>query len=75
MQQHLENATDGGLFASILTLPWWLPGLEGWIQAALLLGGLFLLILRILVAWREWRQKPSRALKRSLGEVAHNDED
>ena len=47
----VDSAIGVGGVASIA---WW-PYIEGAMQVVVGVGGAFLIILRILIAWREWR--------------------
>ena len=47
----VDSAIGAGGMASIM---WW-PYIEGAMQVVVGVGGAFLIILRILIAWREWR--------------------
>jgi len=53
MTAKLDAALDGTTAMAAITAPFWLQGFELWGRALVILGGLVLLILRILCAWRE----------------------
>ena len=50
---HLDKA-DYGIAAGALTSPIWLKFLEEYVAGYMLLGGAFLLTIRILIAIRDW---------------------
>ena len=49
--------TDLATVAAASTSPWWLTLVSYGYQAAMAAGAFALLILRIAIAWREWRSK------------------
>jgi len=53
MTQKLDLAFDTTTVAAAVTAPFWLASIEQWGRALVLLGGLVLLAIRILCAWRE----------------------
>lgn len=52
---------DMSVATTVITTPLWLHALDGWLQFFLAAGGLVLLILRILVTWRDYRRKPPKS--------------
>ena len=56
-----KTAIDGTLGVGAVTSPFWLNWLETGLGLFMLVGGAVLLILRLLIAWREWRDsKPPK---------------
>lgn len=51
----VKNAIDGTLGVGAVTSPFWINALETGLGLFMLVGGVLLLILRIMIAWREWR--------------------
>ena len=52
-----KHTLDAGLgFWGILS-PWWSTTIEPVIQGFVLIGGAILIFLRIMVAWRDYKQK------------------
>jgi hypothetical protein len=58
--QKLDAAFDGAAAVTAISAPLWLADIELWGRALVILGGIVLLALRIVIAWR--------ALRRSRGE-------
>ena len=59
LNQHLsQHPVDAPIGLAAVTAPLWLNWFEGWMQALLLVGGVVLLMIRIAIAWREWRGHP-----------------
>jgi len=52
MTQKLDLALDATAAAAAITVPFWLQALEQWGRALVILGGIVLLGLRIVGAWR-----------------------
>lgn len=50
-----KMAIDGTIAVGAVTSPFWMQALQTGVGVFMLLGGAFLLGLRILIAWREWR--------------------
>jgi uncharacterized protein involved in exopolysaccharide biosynthesis len=46
-------ATDAVIATPAITAPWWLPAFNSGVQELMLVGGLFLLMVRIAVALRD----------------------
>jgi hypothetical protein len=55
MTQKLDVAFDATAAAAAVTVPFWLQDLEQWGRALVILGGVVLLALRIIGAWRALR--------------------
>lgn len=56
MTQKLDAALDGTTAMAAVTVPLWLENVELWGRALVILGGLALLVIRILCAWRDLRR-------------------
>lgn len=56
MTQKLDLAFDGTTAAAALTVPFWLQDVELWGRGLVILGGLVLLVIRIMCAWRELKR-------------------
>jgi len=56
MTQKLNVAFDATAAAAAVTVPFWLQNLEQWGRALVVLGGIVLLGIRILGAWRMLRR-------------------
>jgi hypothetical protein len=48
---------DGVIATGAITLPYWAIFLNEWVALGITLGGFILVVLRILIAIREWREK------------------
>ena len=48
---------DTAIAAGAVTMPYWAIFLNEWVALGITLGGFVLVILRILLAIREWREK------------------
>ena len=57
--QAVRTAIDGTVAAGAVTSPLWLQAVQTYTGLFMLLGGAALLILRLLITWREW-QRPRR---------------
>lgn len=53
---HAKEVLDGSLGLGAITSPIWLQYLQTGIGLFMLFGGAVLLALRLMIAWREWRQ-------------------
>jgi len=56
-QQTVKHVIDGGLGSAGISVPLWWSMFEPVVQAFLLIGGAALLALRIMITYREWRNK------------------
>ena len=56
MTHKLDTVFDATTAMMAVTVPFWLQDVELWGRALVILGGLVLLILRILCAWHELRR-------------------
>jgi len=56
-EQIAKTGLDVALAASALSSPVWLSMLQTYVGLFMLLGGALLLVLRLAIAWREWRAK------------------
>jgi hypothetical protein len=56
MPHKLDTVFDATTAMAAVTVPFWLQDIELWGRALVILGGLVLLVLRILCAWRELRR-------------------
>jgi hypothetical protein len=56
MPHKLDAAFDGTAAMAAITAPLWLVDIELWGRALVILGGVVLLGLRIVIAWRELRR-------------------
>ena len=61
MNHKLDAAFDGTAALAAIAAPLWLADAEVWGRALLIFGGVVLLILRIVIAWRSVRRPPSGA--------------
>jgi hypothetical protein len=52
MNHKLDAAFDGTAAVTAIAAPLWLADAEAWGRALLIFGGVVLLILRIVIAWR-----------------------
>jgi len=48
---------DGAIATGAITLPWWAVHLNEWMSLGITLFGLVLVIFRIALAYREWKNK------------------
>ena len=55
MTHKLDVVVDATTATAAVTVPFWLQDVELWGRALVILGGLVLILLRILCAWRELR--------------------
>jgi len=55
IEQH-KTATDVSLGSGAISSPMWWQYLEPTLQAILLIGGVFLLALRLHITFKEWRK-------------------
>jgi uncharacterized membrane protein len=58
MNHKLDAVFDGTAALTAIAPPLWLADAEAWGRALLILGGIVLLILRIVIAWRALRRVP-----------------
>ena len=54
-----STVIDAALGTSAVASPWWLQHLETTLGLIMLIGGVILLVLRIAIAWRNWRRPQS----------------
>lgn len=60
MNHKLEAVFDGTAALTAIAAPLWLANVELWGRALVILGGVVLLALRIVIAWRVLRAQRSR---------------
>ena len=58
MNHKLDAAFDGTAALTAIAAPLWLADAEAWGRALVILGGVVLLALRIVIAWRVLRRAP-----------------
>ena len=58
MNHKLDAAFDGTAALTAIAAPLWLADAEVWGRALVILGGVVLLALRIVIAWRALRRTP-----------------
>jgi hypothetical protein len=58
MNHKLDAAFDGAAAATAIAAPLWLGDAEVWGRALLIFGGVVLLVLRVVIAWRAVRRVP-----------------
>lgn len=58
MNHKLDAAFDGTAALTAIAAPLWLADAELWGRALVILGGVVLLALRIVIAWRALRRAP-----------------
>ena len=56
MNHKLDAAFDGAAAVTAIAAPLWLVDAEAWGRALLIFGGVVLLVLRIVMAWRALRR-------------------
>jgi hypothetical protein len=56
MTQKLDIAFDATTVTAAVTAPFWLASLEQWGRALVIFGGVVLLGIRIVCAWRELKR-------------------
>jgi hypothetical protein len=56
MNHKLDAAFDGTAALTAIAAPLWLADAEAWGRALLIFGGVVLLVLRIVIAWRALRR-------------------
>jgi hypothetical protein len=61
MNQKLDAAFDGTAALTAIAAPLWLADAEAWGRALLIFGGVVLLVLRIVIAWRALRRASGSA--------------
>jgi hypothetical protein len=59
MNHKLDAAFDGAAALTAIAAPLWLADVELWGRALVILGGVVLLALRIVIAWRLLRRSRS----------------
>ena len=60
MNHKLDAVVDGAAALTAISAPLWLANVELWGRALVILGGVVLLALRIVIAWRVLRAQRSR---------------
>jgi len=70
MNHKLDAVFDGTAAVTAIAAPLWLADAEIWGRALLIFGGVVLLILRVVIAWRALHRAPDKA--RSDGATAHD---
>lgn len=60
MNHKLDAVFDGAAAVTAISAPLWLANVELWGRALVILGGVVLLALRIVIAWRVLRAQRSR---------------
>jgi hypothetical protein len=53
----LSHKVDYAIGVAATTAPWWMPYFNDTVHVLLLVGGVLLVILRVGIAWKEWRAK------------------
>ena len=48
---------DAAIAAPAITVPWWVEVFEMSIQFGILSATFFIVVIRALIAWRDWRSK------------------
>ena len=61
MNHKLDAVFDGTAAVTAIAAPLWLVDAEIWGRALLIFGGVVLLILRVVIAWRALHRAPSSA--------------
>ena len=56
MIEHTQAKVDAAIAAGALSAFWWMPHFDGVVHVLLALGAVALVVLRIGIAWREWRK-------------------
>lgn len=55
MDHPVRNTIDAALGTGAVTSPIWLQYIQDGLGLFMLIGGAVLLLLRLMIAWREWR--------------------
>lgn len=63
MNHKLDAAFDGTAALTAIAAPLWLADAELWGRAIVILGGVVLLALRIVIAWRTLRRAQTRPVR------------
>lgn len=56
-EQTVKTIADTGIASAAITSPVWLQMVQTYVGLFMLIGGALLLVLRLAIAWREWRGK------------------
>lgn len=54
--QETKFAIDSTIATGAITMPLWVTQLQGWIGFGISVGGLILIVMRIIIAVRDWRK-------------------
>ena len=54
--QETKLAIDSTIATGAITMPLWVTQLQGWIGLGISVGGLILIVMRIIIAFRDWRK-------------------
>ena len=54
--QETKLAIDSTIATGAITMPLWVTQLQGWIGLGISVGGLILIVMRIIIALRDWRK-------------------
>lgn len=57
MNPGIERGADGVVGVAAVTSPWWFVTFETGAHGYILAGGMLLITLRVLAAWRDWRRR------------------
>lgn len=55
----IRSVTDLTAGTAAATMPLWVMYLQGWLTFATAAGGFALVLIRLAIAWREWRSRNS----------------
>jgi hypothetical protein len=55
--QETKLAIDSTIATGAITMPLWVTQLQGWIGFGISVGGLILIVMRIIIAFRDWQKK------------------
>lgn len=55
--QETKFAIDSTIATGAITMPLWVSELQGWIGLGISVGGLILIVMRIIIAFRDWRKR------------------
>ena len=54
--QETKLVIDSSIATGAITMPLWVTELQGWIGFAIAVGGLILVVIRIVLAIRDWQK-------------------
>jgi len=55
--QETKLAIDSTIATGAITMPLWVTQLQGWIGLGISVGGLILIVMRIIIASRDWQKR------------------